>query len=256
MGLIRFVRAHLDAITALLLTAAYLAEVYLADTTVPGAPIVAGLEVSETVALAAGAVFLLTLALRSRMPIVPLVAAIVAATLLGRGQVDAVLTLTLGLVLAAYSVGAWSGGRAAVYGALALGVLTGLLMLRGASDPMEAREMAGPVLILWAPWLLGQAVRRLRVARHDERVGSTRGWAWSNGSSAPDSAGRDETTRELRDTLELLRKENARLASVVELRFFGGLSLEEVAVVLHRSRTSVVADWASARAWLADHHQP
>ena len=202
MGLIRFVRAHLDAITALLLTAAYLAEVYLAETTATGAPFVAGLDVSSDVAVVTGAVFLLTLALRSRMPIVPVVAAIVAATFLGRGQVDAVLTLGLGLALAAYSVGAWSGGRAAVYGALALGALTGLLVVRGGSDPIAAREIAGPVLVLWGPWLLGQAVRRVRVARDDERVGSVREWAWSSGSAAPDSAGRDETVRELRDTLE------------------------------------------------------
>ena len=202
VGVIRFIRAHLDALVALLLTAAYLAEVYLTETVVLGEPFVAGLDIAENVAIAAGAVFLLTLALRSRMPIVPVVAAIVAVTLMGRGQVDAVLTLALGLALAAYSVGAWSGGRAALIGALGIGALTGLLVLRGGSSPLEAREIAGPVLILWAPWLLGQFVRRVRVARHDERVGGAREWAWSQGYAAPDSAGRDETVRELRETLE------------------------------------------------------
>ena len=196
------IRAHLDALLALLLTAAYLGEVYLSDAVIAGEPFIADLDVTETVAIAAGALFLLTLALRSRMPIVPVAVAIVAGTLIGRGALDGVIALALGLALAAYSVGAWSGGRAAVYGALALGVLTGLLVLRGGSDPLEAREIAAPVLLLWAPWLLGQAVRRTRVARHDERVGSVREWAWSGGSGAPDSAGRDETVRELRETLE------------------------------------------------------
>jgi len=202
VGVIRFVRAHIDTIVALLLTAAYLAEVYLADATATGEPFVAGLEVTETVAVAAGAAFLLSLALRSRMPIVPLVLAVVAATLAGRGSLDAVVTLALGLALCAYSIGAWSGGRAAVIGALGVGALTGLLVLRGGSDPIEAREVAGPVLVLWGPWLLGLATRRVRVARRDERVGSAREWAWSNGAAAPDSAGRDDTVRDLRDVIE------------------------------------------------------
>jgi len=202
VGVIRFIRAHLDALTALLLTLAYLAEVFANELTVRGEPFVAGVEVTEDVALASGAIFLLTLALRSRMPLVPLVVAIVALTLMGRAQVDAVLTLALGLVLAAYSVGAWSGGRATVYGALGVGALTGLLILRGGSDPLEAREIAGPVLLLWAPWLVGQSVRRIRVARGDERVGSMSAWDWSDGQAVPDSAGRDDTVRELRDVVE------------------------------------------------------
>ena len=202
VGSIRFLRSHLDTLTALVLAAAYLVEVYLAEAAVPGEPLVAGTEVGENVAIAAGLVFLLTLALRSRTPIVPLVAAVVASTLMGQGQLEAVTTLVLGLALCAYSVGAWSGGRAATIGALGLGALTGVLVLRGGSDPLQAREIAGPVLLLWAPWLLGQAVRRMRVARRDERVGGTRAWAWSNGYAAPDSAGRDDTVRELRDVLE------------------------------------------------------
>lgn len=202
MGAVRSIRAHLDTLTALLLTAAYLGEVYLADTAVPGPDFVAGLEVGENEAVAAGAIFLLTLALRSRMPIVPVGAAVAAVTLMGRGPVDGMLTLTLGLALAAYSTGAWSGGRVAAIGALAIGALTGLLVLRGASDPVTAREVAGPVLILWAPWLLGQAVRRWRQARGDERVWSEHEWTWWHGDGAPDSAGRDDTVRELRETVE------------------------------------------------------
>lgn len=209
-------RAHLDTLTALLLTAAYLGEVYLAEATVIGQPVVAGVDVSEDVAVAAGAVFLLALALRSRLPIVPIGVAIVAVTLMGRGPLDGVLTLALGLALAAYSVGAWSGGRAAVIGALGVGVLTGALVLRGGSAPIEAREIAGPVLLLWGPWLMGQAVRRVRIAGHDERVGGRHEWAWSDGEATPDSAGRDDTVRELRDVIEralstiILRAREAR----------------------------------------------
>jgi DNA-directed RNA polymerase specialized sigma24 family protein len=37
---------------------------------------------------------------------------------------------------------------------------------------------------------------------------------------------------------------------VIELRFFGGLSVEETAEVLKISRQSVMRDWKMARAWL------
>ena len=49
------------------------------------------------------------------------------------------------------------------------------------------------------------------------------------------------------DDLQLLDAEQARL---VELRFFGGLSVEEVAAVLGVSGRTVKRDWRSARAWL------
>jgi RNA polymerase sigma factor (TIGR02999 family) len=41
-----------------------------------------------------------------------------------------------------------------------------------------------------------------------------------------------------------------RQASIVELRFFGGLSEEEVASVLSLSRRTVTREWQTARAWL------
>jgi DNA-directed RNA polymerase specialized sigma24 family protein len=41
-----------------------------------------------------------------------------------------------------------------------------------------------------------------------------------------------------------------RQARVVELRYFGGLTVREVAAVLDVGEATVVRDWASARAWL------
>jgi DNA-directed RNA polymerase specialized sigma24 family protein len=37
---------------------------------------------------------------------------------------------------------------------------------------------------------------------------------------------------------------------VIEMRFFGGLTVEETAVVLDVSRDTVLGDWRLARAWL------
>jgi RNA polymerase sigma-70 factor, ECF subfamily len=50
--------------------------------------------------------------------------------------------------------------------------------------------------------------------------------------------------------LQMLAVEDPRKAQVVEMRFFGGLSIEETAEALGISPRTVHADWAFARAWL------
>ncbi len=55
----------------------------------------------------------------------------------------------------------------------------------------------------------------------------------------------------LDEALETLAKVDPRKAKVVELRFFGGLSVKETAAVLDISGESVLRDWRLARAWLA-----
>ena len=54
----------------------------------------------------------------------------------------------------------------------------------------------------------------------------------------------------LDDALKTLARLNPRHSRVVELRFFGGLSLEEVAHVLDVSVGTVRRDWSLAQAWL------
>jgi RNA polymerase sigma factor (TIGR02999 family) len=53
------------------------------------------------------------------------------------------------------------------------------------------------------------------------------------------------------DALERLEREHVRPAEVTWLRFFGGLSMPEVAEVLGISLASAERDWRFARAWLA-----
>ena len=55
----------------------------------------------------------------------------------------------------------------------------------------------------------------------------------------------------LDEALETLAKVDLRKAKVVELRFFGGLSVKETAAALDISEDSVLRDWRLARAWLA-----
>lgn len=56
--------------------------------------------------------------------------------------------------------------------------------------------------------------------------------------------------------LENLEKVNPRHHQVVELRCFGGLSLEETAEALNVSLTTVKRDWRAARAWLKGQVRP
>jgi RNA polymerase sigma factor (TIGR02999 family) len=61
---------------------------------------------------------------------------------------------------------------------------------------------------------------------------------------------RDADLVELDDALTALAEFDSRKAKVVELRFFGGLSLEETAEVLKVSADTVWRDWDLAKTWL------
>jgi RNA polymerase sigma factor (TIGR02999 family) len=54
----------------------------------------------------------------------------------------------------------------------------------------------------------------------------------------------------LDEALEALAKFDERKSRVIELRFFGGLSVEETATVLKVSPDTVMRDWRLAKAWL------
>ena len=57
----------------------------------------------------------------------------------------------------------------------------------------------------------------------------------------------------LNDALEALAAVDERKSRVVELRFFGGLSIEETAEVLDVSRETVKREWTVAKMWLLRH---
>lgn len=54
----------------------------------------------------------------------------------------------------------------------------------------------------------------------------------------------------LNDALEKLTELDARQSRIVEMRFFGGLSVEETAEVLKVSTRTIKREWAMAKAWL------
>jgi RNA polymerase sigma factor (TIGR02999 family) len=104
---------------------------------------------------------------------------------------------------------------------------------------------------------LGIAARLMRqilvdhARRHDarRRGGRQRRVTLTEGV-ALDEAGADVDLLALDQALERLAAEDARLARLVELRYFGGLSTEETAEVLATSPRTVKRDWAVARVWL------
>jgi RNA polymerase sigma factor (TIGR02999 family) len=54
----------------------------------------------------------------------------------------------------------------------------------------------------------------------------------------------------LHDALEALARIHPRKSEVVEMRFFGGHSMDEIAEIMNVSRLTVIRDWNFARAWL------
>lgn len=62
---------------------------------------------------------------------------------------------------------------------------------------------------------------------------------------------RDDQLLALDEALGRLARADGRMAEVVQLRYFGGLTVEETAQVLDTSRDTVMRDWKTARLWLA-----
>jgi RNA polymerase sigma factor (TIGR02999 family) len=97
-----------------------------------------------------------------------------------------------------------------------------------------------------------QAMRRILVD-HARRHNAKRGARAEHVSLDADAVmcpDRSEDFVSLDAALNALAKRAPRKAQVVELRFFGGLSVEETAEVLHVSSITVMREWKTAKAWL------
>ena len=98
-----------------------------------------------------------------------------------------------------------------------------------------------------------QLMRRILVNFARSRRYQKRGGDWRRitVADAPDlAAGGATDLVALDDALQELSKLDGRKAQVVELRFFGGLSLEQTAAALRVSTDTVGRDWRAAKAWL------
>jgi RNA polymerase sigma factor (TIGR02999 family) len=98
-----------------------------------------------------------------------------------------------------------------------------------------------------------QIMRHILLDRARKRLAAKRGGATPrvNLDEIPDiSSRRYRELIALDDALTGLAAIDRRKSQVIELRFFGGLSVEEVAAVLKVSPDTVMRDWKLARAWL------
>jgi RNA polymerase sigma factor (TIGR02999 family) len=98
-----------------------------------------------------------------------------------------------------------------------------------------------------------QIMRHILLDRARRRIAAKRGGTAErvNLDELPDLSGnRARELIALEDALNALAKNDPRKARVVELRFFGGLSVDETAEVLSISPETVMRDWKFARSWL------
>ncbi|MEW6746673.1 MAG: ECF-type sigma factor [Planctomycetota bacterium] len=101
--------------------------------------------------------------------------------------------------------------------------------------------------------IAAEAIRRVLVDHARARAAAKRGGGKRAVTLADDAAASIEDDVDLvalDEALEKLREEDERLYRCVELRFFGGLTEDEVAEVLNVSRRTVCEDWRLARAIL------
>jgi RNA polymerase sigma factor (TIGR02999 family) len=98
-----------------------------------------------------------------------------------------------------------------------------------------------------------EAMRRILIDHARARGRGKRGGDWQrvvlDEADTPQNM-RDIDLVALHDALEALAALDEQQARIVELRFFGGLTVEEVAHVLGVSKRKVEGDWTHAKAWL------
>jgi RNA polymerase sigma factor (TIGR02999 family) len=87
-----------------------------------------------------------------------------------------------------------------------------------------------------------------RARKYQKRGGGAVRVTLADNLPLSDEPGRDLVA--LDDALAELAKLDERKSQVIEMRFFGGLSLEETAEALHVSPDTVKRDWKLAKAWL------
>jgi RNA polymerase sigma factor (TIGR02999 family) len=98
-----------------------------------------------------------------------------------------------------------------------------------------------------------QLMRHILVDHARNRAAAKRGAGAPRLTLDPDVAlpqARDVDLVALDDVLNQLAALDPQQSRLVELRFFGGLSIEETSVVLGVSPATVKREWATARAWL------
>lgn len=100
--------------------------------------------------------------------------------------------------------------------------------------------------------IAAQAMRRILVDHARARQAEKRGGDWKLSFDEAIDVSDDRASQmvALDDALKTLAELDPQKSRVVELKYFGGLSLEEIAEALEVSRATVIREWRMAKAWL------
>lgn len=100
--------------------------------------------------------------------------------------------------------------------------------------------------------MAARMMRRILVEFARAKIREKRGGGWVKVSLGEDllTSEKGQDLVALDDALDALAQLDERKSRVVELRFFGGLSVEETAEALSVSAQTVMRDWKFSRAWL------
>jgi RNA polymerase sigma factor (TIGR02999 family) len=145
--------------------------------------------------------------------------------------------------IAAASMSSESGGHTLQPTAL---IHEAYLRLSGEGEP--AVEDTGHFLALSARAMRRVLLDHARRKKADKRGG---GWLRVTLHDMPDASHAEVDVLDLDRVLERLAESSERAARIVELRFFGGMSVSDTAQSLGVSERTVYDDWAFARVWLA-----
>ncbi len=116
-------------------------------------------------------------------------------------------------------------------------------------DQREARWQSRAHFFAIASKLMRRIlVDRARSKGYAKRGGNAQQVSLDEGMAAP--GGRDTDLVALDDALKDLETVDERKCRIVDMRFFGGLSLEEIGEALEISVPTVEREWRAARAWL------
>lgn len=97
------------------------------------------------------------------------------------------------------------------------------------------------------------AMRHILINRAKAKNADKRGSGWNQiqvDEIVEEFEGRSIDLLALNDALERLRVMDERQSLLVEMRFFGGMTMEQCAAVLEISERTAYQEWAHARAWL------
>ena len=106
--------------------------------------------------------------------------------------------------------------------------------------------------------IAARSMRQILVDHARRKKADKRGGDWDRitlDAALANLEGRELDLLAMEEALERLAAQDARKARVVELRFFGGLAMPEIAEALDVSVRTAEGDWYMARAWLRREHE-